>query len=92
MQVRVRAAEPRQRRQVLGVMVKALHDLPVPDVGEGVVDVRQPIGGDLRGIDERVLHEHVADDDGAIVSGAWCADEACRHATERNREKEAAQH
>jgi hypothetical protein len=73
-------------------VVEAFHDLPVSDVGERVVDVRQSIGGDLRRLDERVLDEHVADDDGRTVPGARRADDPGGRAAECDAEDQAAEH
>jgi hypothetical protein len=56
------AAHLRQDPEVLGVVRKAFDHAPVAHVGKGVVDVREPVGGQAGGIDERVPREQIADD------------------------------
>jgi hypothetical protein len=48
--------------EVLRIVREAFDHAPVAHVGERVVDVGQPVGGQRRGIDQRVLREQVADD------------------------------
>ena len=53
-QVRMGAPHAGQDLEVLGIAVEPFHDTPVADVGEGVVDVGQLIGGQAGRIDQRV--------------------------------------
>ncbi len=62
LQVRMGAPHAGQDLEVLGIAVEPFHDTPVADVGEGVVDVGQLIGGQAGRIDQRVPGEEIADD------------------------------
>ena len=43
-------------------MLEALHHAPVGDIGEGVIDAREPLGIDLPRLQHRVLRKDIRHD------------------------------